>query len=93
MKWFMRSPRHAVCVCDGVSVFMCHPISSCEPFTNFSMDIMPLEATPTMYFKMPVIGNKNMADEITCEVEVTLVLLRSSSVNVQYTNHIEIHNL
>jgi hypothetical protein len=51
-------------------------------FPKFGMIIMPLEDAPTVPFLISYgVGNNNMADAQTCEVEATLVPLNSDHQN------------
>jgi hypothetical protein len=48
---------------------------------KFSMDVIPLEATPYSYFQFLTNYNTNMADERICEVWATLAPLNIGQYN------------
>jgi hypothetical protein len=45
-----------------VIVFVC-PSTTATGHMKFGMDVMPLEATPNLYFLVPTTNNNDMADD------------------------------
>jgi hypothetical protein len=59
-------------IMSGCSSTCFNPGTDGQILMKFGVDVMPL---PDPYFYIPTIGNSNMADARTCEVEATLAPL------------------